>query len=331
MSPTSRFLCRKRRKGLRRRGKALIIFSRKEGKRRDAMEIRQLKYFLSAAKHLSFTTAAQECYIVQSAMSQQIAALEKELGVTLFERGGRTMALTAEGRAFRQEAEKILRQVTESTVLVQTISFGYGRTLRVGCHGNLLHRELVSGLARLHRDKPELRVLMFQDIAVRLLESLRNKELDCVISTWVPELKLTRWLDWQIVREEQVRLMVSTGHPLAGRQQVTMEEIAREPMILLNGSDKREHLIRWADSGNPVRVYCYAEDPGSVEVMVAAGFGVSLCMESACRPREGVAYVDIQGHHGGKVVLLWNRGEKEREAAQELLSVLQIDPSKAVI
>ena len=56
------------------------------------MEIRQLKYFLSAAKHLSFTTAAQECYIVQSAMSQQIAALEKELGVTLFERGGRTMA-----------------------------------------------------------------------------------------------------------------------------------------------------------------------------------------------------------------------------------------------
>ena len=228
------------------------------------MEIRQLKYFLSAAKHLSFTTAAQECYIVQSAMSQQIAALEKELGVTLFERGGRTMALTAEGRAFRQEAEKILRQVTESTVLVQTISSGYGRTLRLGCHGNLLHRELVSGLARLHREKPDLRVLVFQDMAVRLLESLRDKELDCVISTWSPELKLSRWLEWQVLREESARLMVPAGHPLAEKEYVTVEEIAREPMILLNGRDKREHLIRWADSGNPVRVYCYAEDPGSV-------------------------------------------------------------------
>ena len=294
------------------------------------MEIRQLKYFLSAAKHLSFTTAAQECYIVQSAMSQQIAALEKELGVTLFERGGRTMALTAEGRAFRQEAEKILRQVTESTVLVQTISSGYGRTLRLGCHGNLLHRELVSGLARLHREKPDLRVLVFQDMAVRLLESLRDKELDCVISTWSPELKLSRWLEWQVLREESARLMVPGGHPLAEKEYVTVEEIAREPMILLNGRDKREHLIRWADSGNPVRVYCYAEDPGSVEVMVAAGFGVSLCMESACRPREGVAYVDVQSTHREKIALIWNRGEKE-QAVGELLSVLQIDPSEMII
>lgn len=294
------------------------------------MEIRQLKYFLSAAKHLSFTTAAQECYIVQSAMSQQIAALEKELGVTLFERGGRTMALTAEGRAFRQEAEKILRQVTESTVLVQTIASGYGRTLRLGCHGNLLHRELVSGLAQLHREKPDLRVLVFQDMAVHLMESLRNKELDCAIAIWSPGLKLARELEWQVLREERARLMVPTGHPLAGRDQVTIEEIAREPMILLNGRDKREHLIRWADSGNPVRVYCYAEDPGSVEVMVAAGFGVSLCMESACRPREGLAYVDIATPHREKVVLVWNRGEKE-QTAQELLSVLQIDPSETVI
>ena len=294
------------------------------------MEIRQLKYFLSAAKHLSFTTAAQECYIVQSAMSQQIAALEKELGVTLFERGGRTMALTAEGRAFRQEAEKILRQVTESTVLVQTISSGYGRTLRLGCHGNLLHRELVSGLARLHREKPDLRVLVFQDMAVRLLESLRDKELDCVISTWSPELKLSRWLEWQVLREESARLMVPAGHPLAEKEYVTVEELAREPMILLNGRDKREHLIRWADSGNPVRVYCYAEDPGSVEVMVAAGFGVSLCMESACRPREGVAYVDVQSTHREKIALIWNRGEKE-QAVGELLSVLQIDPSEMII
>ena len=294
------------------------------------MEIRQLKYFLSAAKHLSFTTAAQECYIVQSAMSQQIAALEKELGVTLFERGGRTMALTAEGRAFRQEAEKIRRPVAESTVLVQTISSGYGRTLRLGCHGNLRHRDLVSGLPRLHREKPDLRGLVFQDMAVRLLESLRDKELDCVISTWSPELKLSRWLEWQVLREESARLMVPAGHPLAEKEYVTVEEIAREPMILLNGRDKREHLIRWADSGNPVRVYCYAEDPGSVEVMVAAGFGVSLCMESACRPREGVAYVDVQSTHREKIALIWNRGEKE-QAVGELLSVLQIDPSEMII
>lgn len=187
------------------------------------MELRQLKYFLSAAKHLSFTTAARECYIVQSAMSQQIAALEKELGVILFERGGRTMTLTAAGRVFRREAERILRQVTDSTVLVQTIGSGYERTIRLGCHGSLLHRELVAGLQRLHQEEPDLRVLVFQDIAPRLLESLRNRDLDCVIGILSPEIKLlTGWLDWQVIREEKVRLMVPENHPLAGRETVTM-------------------------------------------------------------------------------------------------------------
>ena len=296
------------------------------------MELRQLKYFLSAARNLSFTTAARECYIVQSAMSQQIAALEKELGVTLFERGGRTMTLTAEGRVFRQEAERILRQVTDSTALVQTIASGYERTVRLGCHGSLLHRELVSGLRQLHKEKPDLRVLVFQDIAARLLNALRNKDLDCVVGILSPAMKLlSGWLDWQVIREEGVRLMVPENHPLAGRESVTMEEVAREPVILLSGSDKRDHLMRWADSGHPIRVYCYAEEAGSVETMVAAGFGVSLCLESACRIREGIRYVDICGTNREQVALFWNRGEREKRLAEELLSFLVMDPSNSVI
>lgn len=297
-------------------------------KEERTMELRQLKYFLSAAKHLSFTTAARECYIVQSAMSQQIAALEKELGVSLFERGGRTMTLTAAGRVFRREAERILRQVTDSTVLVQTIGSGYERTIRLGCHGSLLQRELVAGLQRLHREKPDVRVLVFHDIAPRLLESLRNRDLDCVVGILSPEMKLLAgWLDWQVIREEKVRLMAPENHPLARRKEVTREEIAREPMILLNGQDKRDHLLRWAESGHPIRVYCYAEEAGSVETMVAAGFGLSLCLESACCPREGVCYVDIQDTRTEPIALFWSRGEQEKALAQEFLSFLVMDPS----
>lgn len=287
------------------------------------MELRQLKYFLSAARNLSFTTAARECYIVPSAMSQQIAALEQELGVTLFERGGRTMTLTAEGRIFRREAERILRQVTDSTALVQTIASGYERTVRLGCHGSLLHRELVSGLRQLHKEKPDLRVLMFQDIAARLLESLRNKDIDCVVGILSPGMKrLSGWLDWQVIREERLRLMIAEDHPLAAREAVTMEEITREPVILLSESDTREYLLRWADSGHPIRVYGYAEEASSVEAMVAAGFGISLCLESACRPQEGICYRDIREPLREQVALFWSRGEREKKLAEELLTFL---------
>ena len=222
--------------------------------------------------------------------------------------------------------------MAESTVRVQTISSGYERTIRLGCHGNLCHQELLRGLRALHRDKPELRVMLFQDIALRLAEPLRNKGLDCVLATWFPDVKVVApWAEWQIIREESVRLMAPADHPLAGRESVTMEEIAREPMILLNGGDKRDHLLRWADSGHPIRVYGYAEDAASVEAMVAAGFGVSLCLESACRPLPELRYPAVEGLRKERVALYWNRGEKERAMAEELLSLFQMDPSKPVI
>lgn len=66
------------------------------------MELRQLKYFVSAAKHLNFTKAARECFIVQSSMTAQIASLEEELGVKLFERRSRGLALTEEVSFFFQ-------------------------------------------------------------------------------------------------------------------------------------------------------------------------------------------------------------------------------------
>ena len=77
------------------------------------MELRQLRYFLSAARHRSFTEAARECCVVQSAMSQQIKALEKELDVTLFERTKHGLRLTHEGQTLEQEATALLQQATQ--------------------------------------------------------------------------------------------------------------------------------------------------------------------------------------------------------------------------
>ena len=74
------------------------------------MEIRQLKYFIAAAKHLNFTKAAKECSIVQTAMTQQVANLESELKVKLFERTHRNLSLTPAGERFLKSAKKIVNQ-----------------------------------------------------------------------------------------------------------------------------------------------------------------------------------------------------------------------------
>ena len=103
------------------------------------MEFKQLQYFLSAAEYLNFTEAAQACFIVQSAMSQQISSLEKELGVTLFVREKRVLRLTA---TLVLEARKILNQVNNSRLLVQSIAKGYQHVFRIGCNGDLCRENL---------------------------------------------------------------------------------------------------------------------------------------------------------------------------------------------
>ena len=74
------------------------------------MDIRCLKYFVSVAKHMNFTKAAQECFISQTAMSQHISRMEEELGFKLFYRNNRRVELTPGGKVFLEEATNLLRK-----------------------------------------------------------------------------------------------------------------------------------------------------------------------------------------------------------------------------
>lgn len=124
------------------------------------MEFKQLQYFLSTAEYLNFTEAAQACFIVQSAMSQQISSLEKELGVTLFVREKRVLRLTAEGETLVLEARKILNQVNNSRLLVQSIAKGYQHVFRIGCNGDLCRENLPRALERFRETYPYVKVLV---------------------------------------------------------------------------------------------------------------------------------------------------------------------------
>lgn len=292
------------------------------------MEIRQLKYFISAAKHLNFTNAAQECFIVQSAMSQQIAALENELSVQLFERKGRFLKLTTEGQAFLVEADKILRQLDASVTLVQNIPSGYGRIMRIGCHANLLREELPEMLYSFRKEAPDVKVILTHNIAQKLLVSLDNREIDFMISAFSPEFKLMEWLDYRIIKEEKVKLMVSSRHKLAKHTSVSRAQLRGEPFILLRGNDQKNHLIDWADQGNLINAYCYVDDENSVETLVAAGYGVSLCLESACRNHRGIVYLDMPEEAREPLCISWNKKHKLDLVEQYLLSLFLMNPSE---
>lgn len=83
------------------------------------MDIKQLTYFISAARHENFTRAAQECFIVQTAMTHQMAALERELGVQLFARSNRRVKLTPAGEVFLGQARRIVQSAEDASLLAR--------------------------------------------------------------------------------------------------------------------------------------------------------------------------------------------------------------------
>ena len=172
------------------------------------MEFKQLQYFLSAAEYLNFTEAAQACYIVQSAMSQQISSLEKELGVTLFVREKRALHLTTEGEVLVLEARKILNQMNRSRQLVQNVAKGYQHLLRVGCNGNLCRETLPQVLERFRKDYPDVKVLTMHRQHADLMTQLENGQIDCMISLFWPEYNLKNWMSYYVLKEEPVFAML---------------------------------------------------------------------------------------------------------------------------
>lgn len=291
------------------------------------MEIRQLRYFVQAAKYLNFTTAAKECFIVQSAMSQQMALLEKELQVRLFERHSRSLSLTPSGEVLYREVQGILKQLDDTVEMVRNADIDKEETLHIGCHGDLIRKQFPKILHQFNQEEPNVKVSLLHDITESLLERLKEGKIDCSICIFTTEISQKDWLNYSIFYEDQVMLMLPRGHAYAQHSSCKFNKFPNEPVVLLRGGDTKDRMLHWAEMGSPMKVSCYVDSHSSIEAMVAAGYGVSLCMKSACRPHPSLYYVELEGHPTEKLCLCWNKSGKKEKLIHRLLPLLLMDPS----
>lgn len=290
------------------------------------MELRQLKYFLSAADHLSFTEAAKECCIVQSAMSQQIRALEKELDVTLFERTRRGLKLTREGEALQHEATLLLQHASKLyTSIQQTRSDGECR-LRIGCQDGLMRLALPRALEALRKEYPRVSVWIKCGPRQDLLNGLREGSLDCAIM--LQDDDADDGLRSHTVSEEAVYAALSAASPLAANETLTLNELCREPLVLcasaLDSGSISDPLRGYIDRQKPV----FVETQGAAEMLVAAGFGVSLCVGSATRPHPAIVYRALPELPALHTSLIWSAENPLSDLSERLASLLEIGASE---
>jgi DNA-binding transcriptional LysR family regulator len=202
-----------------------------------AVELRHLRYAVAVAEEGSFTHAAVRLHVVQQALSQQIADLERELGVRIFERTSRGVRVTEPGAIFLAEAVATLANVDRTIDTVRHHAAGAPPTLRVGA-GTLFRvaGPLVAGAIRGFREQePTAQVEVLEHSPDQLIDALLTSQLD-VAFTHVPPPSRTdgservdRLLVWE---EPWSAVLLPAAHPLASRHPLRLRDLAGLPMIL---------------------------------------------------------------------------------------------------
>jgi DNA-binding transcriptional LysR family regulator len=277
------------------------------------MELRQLRYLDAVARRLSFTQAARDLYVAQSALSQQVGRLERELGVELLRRTTRRVEVTEAGELVLARARRALAEVDGVRADLDALRGLVRGALRIGGVlpvGPVHPAALIADFSRAH---PGLAITVREDVAFRLLGQLRDGSLDLVMALVDPDslngLEGVRLLDEELV------FVAPLDHPLARAKRVRVERLADEALIAYGaGSALREALLALVPGG---RVVAEANELETVQEFTARGLGVTLMPRSVVESQgDRLAIRPLSPRHALPVSLVWRAGERPTPAAQ---------------
>lgn len=257
------------------------------------MELRHLRHFLAVADELHMGRAAQRLGMAQPPLSQSIARLEKELGVRLFDRANRRLALTRAGAAFLDEARSSVLHADAAFALARSAEHGAAGEVRIGFVSAALYEHLPRRLARLRQ--------MLPGVQPKLLELSTNEQLDALAEGAIdigfahPPFGTGDRLDvMEFPAEASVAVLPDDG----GTGDVSLAQVAAFGLILFPATQGPTLHARMMDSftnaGIEVRVVQEATRALTMLSLVSAGLGAALLPKSIRRITfEGVRYADI--------------------------------------
>jgi DNA-binding transcriptional LysR family regulator len=245
------------------------------------MELRHLRTIDAVARHSSFTKAAEELYLAQSAISQQIRRLETELGVEVFRRTSRSVELTAEGRVILGYAQRVLAEVDGMHCELEELTGLLRGQLRIGGVYPTGPYDLFGMLADFRAAHPGVAIHMVEDTQDDVLAALRSDELDCAFTALDPDALGNEYAA-TLLWEEELVVALPVDHALCARGHVTFEALAAEDLIAYReNSALRRRLERtMADRGLEPRNAFICTEMAAVRGLASKGLGVAVMPRS---------------------------------------------------
>lgn len=290
------------------------------------MSIQRLPVFLSAAKYLNFTKAAEDHCISQTAVSQQIKQLEQELGFRLFVRANRGVTLTPAGEAFYHQCGQIMREYQSAVIQGQRIAEGEPNTLRLG-YASEYELWSVSGLLRRYRKRYPNRMIEFEDGASQtIIEQMGEGKLDVAVISWVG-VKVPDWMTYRIFLEESCVLMISSRHPLARQKEIDPKDLIDIPLVMNSQPNHRfsvesiNNMYHHLGLENNKRLY--ANGLYSMASIVGLGMAVSVMPEGLANlGLDGLSFIPIKNLRAPARTSIIYPQNLTAPAVQDLLALL---------
>ena len=292
------------------------------------MELRQIRYFVTLARRLHFGRAAKELFISQPALSQQIRGLEQELGVELFDRGGRRVGLTAAGEAFLGRAERILGEVGSArTEMEEFAGLMRGRVVIGTIPARALGWiDLPGLLAAFHALHPGIEIVLREDITEELVKRLGSGQVDLALAVQTG-IDLPPEVVTKPLFTEDLILMVPAHHTLATRRQVRLAELEHEPFVFRKrGSVNRKLVMRASAAGGfSPRVAFETDEVSTVQALVTQGMGIAVVPRSIAEGAgASVVVLELADLSVDRTIsLMWSADRYRPIAAREFLAFAQ--------
>jgi DNA-binding transcriptional LysR family regulator len=248
------------------------------------VQVQSLEVFHAVARHRSITGAARALRYTQSAVSRQIAALETETGVQLFDRLPRGVALTEEGRCLLPHAEAVLDRLATARRDLDTLRGLGGGRLRVGAFPTAVAALVPRALATFRDAYPEVGLSLVEGMTPALLERLLAGDADVAVVSAAPDRPLdAARFDLHHLLDERLLVAVPRGHRLARRRTVRLAELTGDSFIAGSATDEDTLLRASLPPGFQPRVDIVAAEWTGKLGCVAAGLGVALIPALAVR------------------------------------------------
>lgn len=281
------------------------------------MNINQLKYFIAVAEFKSFTKAAQQFYISQTAITQQIHVLEEHMNVSLFDRTKRPIALTPAGNVFLKEAKAILERMDAAITRVHDASTGLVGTLRIGYTKGYERSNLSNTMRQFHLDFPNLLITCYRGDTDMLAAGLFNNDYD-IIFTWdSTNILAEENIEYKLMERVPLSVALYNSHPLANRRNLRRGELRNERILYMSPAGSAEsygddHFIElYRQAGFVPNILFRSSDIESILMMVAAEEGISILPSTVTdklKDAENLKFIPLIGEaEYEQIIAVWKK------------------------